>query len=283
MKKILVTGATGFIGNYVIEQLLQKGCTVIATSSSAGKAKEANWYPHVRYMALDLKDLDDHVDYYMYFDSPDAMIHLAWEGLPNYKDAFHVAENLPRHYRFLKNLLQNGLHDLTVSGTCLEYGMKGGCLTESMECEPANPYAVAKNELRQKLEQLTNREGYYFKWVRLFYMYGKGQSPKSLISQLDKALEAHEPVFNMSGGEQERDFLPVEKVAAYIVQVALQNQVTGVINCCSGKPVKLKEFVAGYLKQQNKNIELNVGYYPYTDYEPMSFWGDDRKLKTIIQ
>lgn len=282
MKKILVTGATGFIGNYVIEQLLQNGYNVMATSSDIVKAKEANWYSQVKYIALDLKHLDDSVNYYTYFDSPDAMIHLAWEGLPNYNENFHVEENLPRHYHFLKNLLQNGLHDITVSGTCLEYGLKEGCLTENMECKPANPYAIAKNKLRQKLEQLSNRKGFYFKWVRLFYMYGKGQSPKSLISQLDKALEAHESVFNMSGGDQERDFLPVEKMADYIVEIALQDKITGVINCCSGKPVKLKEFVGCYLKQQNKSIELNLGYYPYTDYEPMRFWGDDGKLKTII-
>ncbi|MBK9533321.1 MAG: NAD(P)-dependent oxidoreductase [Chitinophagaceae bacterium] len=284
MKKILITGATGFIGNYVVAQLLQKGYNVIATSSDMDKAKKAEWYSKVKYIPFDLKRFDESVNYFTFFECPDAMIHLAWEGLPNYKEVFHVEENLPRHYKFLKNIIQNGLKDITVSGTCLEYGMKEGCLIENMDCEPGNPYAIAKNELRKKLELLTQQDEFqfHFKWVRIFYMHGKGQGPNSLISQLDKALETSEPVFNMSGGEQERDFLSVEKVADYIVKIALQNKVLGVINCCSGKPVAVRQFVEDYLKQQNKSIRLNLGYYQYTDYEPMKFWGDNKKLKKIV-
>jgi nucleoside-diphosphate-sugar epimerase len=113
-------------------------------------------------------------------------------------------------------------------------------------------------------------------------MYGRGQSENSLFSQLEKALEAGDEVFNMSGGEQERDFLPVEKVAANIVEIALQNKVEGIINCCSGVPVKIKDLVQQYLDERQRSIKLNLGYYPYTDYEPMRFWGDNSKLKSII-
>jgi dTDP-6-deoxy-L-talose 4-dehydrogenase (NAD+) len=113
-------------------------------------------------------------------------------------------------------------------------------------------------------------------------MYGKGQSPKSLFSQLDKAIEEGQETFNMSGGEQIRDYLPIEKVAEYIVRISLQNKVDGIINCCSGQPISVKELVKNYLAAKRKNIYLNLGYYPYPDYEPMRFWGDDKKLKTII-
>ena len=121
-----------------------------------------------------------------------------------------------------------------------------------------------------------------FKWVRLFYMFGAGQNANSLLSQLDKALQNGDTVFNMSGGEQVRDYLPVEKVAANIVAIALQQSVTGIINCCSGKGITVKELVQNYLKAKNKSINLNFGFYPYTDYEPMSFWGDDGRLKKIL-
>ena len=114
-------------------------------------------------------------------------------------------------------------------------------------------------------------------------MYGAGQNPNSLLSQLDRALENVDAVFNMSGGEQVRDYLPVEKVVEYIVKIALQQNVTGIINCCSGKGITVKEFVENYLKEKTQSITLNLGYYPYADYEPMSFWGDDRKLKTIVK
>ena len=279
--KILVTGATGFIGNYVVKVLLKNNCQVIATSLNEEKAKAASWFSQVKYIPFDLKNFDDSINYYSFFEEPDAMIHLAWEGLPNYKEAFHTQENLPRHLAFLTNLIKNGLTNLSVTGTCFEYGMKEGCLSEEMECEPANPYAIAKNELRVLLQLINANFPFNFKWIRLFYMYGDGQSVKSLISQLETALENNEPQFNMSGGEQERDFLPVEEVAANIVKIAVQNKVQGIINCCSGKPVTVKAFVENYLKEKNKSIKLNLGYYPYTDYEPMRFWGDTNKLKLI--
>ena len=283
MKKILVTGATGFIGQYVIGELLGRGYAVIATSAGPERAKRTPWYDRVQYIPFDLSRFDPAVDYYRFFGGPDSLIHLAWEGLPNYKDAFHLEINYPRHAAFLENLVRHGLGDLTVTGTCLEYGMQEGALGEELAPRPANPYALAKDLLRRRLEEGLPGHPMVFRWIRLFYMYGKGQNPKSLLSQLDKALEEGAPVFNMSGGEQERDYLPVEKVADYIVRIAMQREVTGVINCCSGHPVTVKEFVEDYLRRTHKQILLNPGYYPYPDYEPMRFWGKDSKLKTILK
>jgi dTDP-6-deoxy-L-talose 4-dehydrogenase (NAD+) len=282
MKKILVTGATGFIGRYVIEDLLRKGHSVIASSAHPGKALEAPWQGQVQYIPFDLSQFDPDTDLYRYFGEPDALIHLAWEGLPNYKEPFHVEENFPRHVAFLENLLRNGLTDMTVTGTCLEYGLQEGCLAESFTPRPSVAYAIAKNELRIFFEQLCDRIPFVFRWVRLFYMYGKGQHPNSLLSQLDRALDDNEPVFNMSGGEQIRDYLSIEQVADLISRIALQQQVTGIINCCSGIPVKIKDLVMAHMSGRNKFIPLNKGYYPYADYEPMYFWGDDTKLKTIL-
>ncbi len=283
MKKILVTGATGFIGSYVIPELIKAGHTVVATSSSEQKAKEKSWFPQVQYIPFDLKQFDAGVNYQKYFNDPDAVIHLAWEGLPNYKAIFHTEKNLPRHFAFLKNLVANGQKDITVTGTCFEYGMQQGCLSEDMETKPANAYAIAKDNLRKQLQELQQQVGFQLKWIRLFYMYGAGQNPNSLLSQLDRALGSGETVFNMSGGEQIRDFLPIEKVAENIVAVALQEEIIGVINCCSGTPVKVKDFVAGYLKEKQKHIILNLGFYPYADYEPMDFWGDSKKLSLVIK
>src|SRR5690606_29005941 len=138
MRKVLVTGASGFIGQYVIEQLLNSGCEVIATSAHKEKAAQAAWFSRVRYIPFRLEEMDETEDYYAFFGKPDALVHLAWEGLPNYKALFHFEENLPRHYRFLKNLVINGLKDITVTGTCFEYGMQEGSLKETDEAKPAN-------------------------------------------------------------------------------------------------------------------------------------------------
>jgi dTDP-6-deoxy-L-talose 4-dehydrogenase (NAD+) len=282
MKKVLVTGATGFIGNYVIQQLLQQGCEVVATSANEAKAATFTWFNRVQYIPFRLEEFNEKVNYYSFFKEPGHMIHLAWEGLPNYKSTFHLETNLPRHFSLLKNMIEHGLQDVTITGTCFEYGMQEGRLQEDMPVFPHNPYALAKNTLREQLQALQQEYSFILKWIRLFYMYGKGQNPNSLLSQLDRALEADEPVFNMSGGEQVRDYLPVEKVAEYIVQIASQQSVTGVINCCSGEPVTVKQFVEDYLKKAHKSIRLNLGFYPYPDFEPMYFWGDNTKLKNIL-
>ncbi len=283
MKKVLVTGASGFIGTHIVERLLDRGFHVIASSSSEKKAQTKSWYKSVEYIPFKLESFDDKKNYFNFFSQPDVLIHLAWEGLPNYKENFHLDENLPRHTAFIVNMIKNGLSDLTVAGTCLEYGLSGGCLVEDAAYHPIVPYAIAKDELRKNIASSITDSEVSFKWARLFYMYGQGQSAKSLISQLDKALENGESEFNMSGGEQVRDFLPVEMMAAYIVDVATQKKIDGIINCCSGIPIKLLDFVQQYLEEKKKSIKLNLGYYDYLDYEPMSFWGDTKKLKSILE
>lgn len=282
MKKILVTGATGFIGRHVVEELLRKGYYVIATSANKEKAACKNWFSKVIYKPFDFSTFDSNVNYLEYFNQPDLLIHLAWKGLPNYKNDFHIKENLPNDIQFLKNLLDNGVKDITVTGTCLEYGMKQGCLSEDMISEPTIPYSIAKDEIRKFLEKYTLKNHVNLKWIRLFYIYGKGQNINSLFSQLENAVLKKEKVFNMSAGEQVRDYLPVERVAKYIVQIALQKKITGIINCCSGEPVKINDLIEAFIRERGAEIQLNKGFYPYPDYEPKIFWGNNLKLKKII-
>lgn len=279
--KVLVTGATGFIGNYVVRELLQRGHTVIATSRNENKAMQTDWISEVTYITGNIHSLIEREDLFAYFQQPDCLIHLAWEGLPNYKSEHHLTENLPAHKLFVAKLIAGGLKNINIIGTCFEYGIVNGELHEEMEAKPENAYAKAKNELRIFAENLQQEHNFSLKWLRLFYMYGKGQAANSLIPQLDTALSRGDESFNMSGGEQIRDFLPVEKVAAYIVDTSVQNQTTGIINICSNQPITVKDFVLEYLNKKNTSIHLNLGFYPYADFEPMRFWGNNQKLKSI--
>jgi len=279
--KVLVTGATGFIGNYVITELLKYNFDVIASGVETKKEIHSEWLGKVTYKHADLNE--NREDWFSYFNKPDIIIHLSWEGLPNYRELFHIERNLPNNYFFLKKMIENGLKKVVVIGTCFEYGIQTGLLKEDLETKPNNPYGLAKDCLRKFIYELQKNIDFDLKWIRLFYMYGKGQSHNSILSQLEAALKRDDKIFNMSGGEQLRDYLPVEKVAEYIVKISMQDKISGIINCCSGKPVSIKELVENYLAEKNKSIELNLGYYPYPDYEPMAFWGNTKKLKKALE
>jgi len=279
--KILVTGASGFIGQHVVRKLVSLGHEVIATGRDREKIRAFEWADMIRFIQADLNEANR--NYFDFFGKPDICIHLAWEGLPDYKGLFHIEKNLPANYAFIKNMFENGLEDITITGTCFEYGMQNGELSEDMPTMPNTPYSLAKDTLRRFIQELRNRNDFSFKWVRIFYLYGLGQNPRSLFAQLDTALERGDKVFNMSGGEQLRDYLPIEKAADSIAKIATQKKVEGIINCCSGQPASIRKLVEDHIVASGKKIALNLGYYPYVDYEPMAFWGNSEKLLHILE
>jgi nucleoside-diphosphate-sugar epimerase len=280
--RTLVTGATGFIGRHVVRALLSRGHSVTAVALEDEATKTIDWFDSVRFIACDLHR-EEFQNPEKRFGPADTVVHLAWKGLPNYKGLFHFEENLPANYRFLKALVSAGYERLLVAGTCMEYGLQNGCLSETMETRPTTPYSLAKDALRKFLESLQNEKPFVLQWARLFYMHGEGQNPNSLLSQLDRAIQRGDESFNMSGGEQLRDYLPVTEVAARLVALVEHPELTGPVNICSGTPISVRRLVENHLAERGARIKLNLGHYPYPDYEPMAFWGDRRRLAAILE
>ena len=113
-------------------------------------------------------------------------------------------------------------------------------------------------------------------------MYGEGQNKRSILEQLKSALKDNKPYFEMSKGDQLRDYLSVGEVADRIIRVSLQSEVQGIINCCSGTPISIRDLIESYLESIHASITLKRGVYEHPDYEPRAFWGDVRKLNSII-
>lgn len=280
--QVLVTGATGFIGTHVLKELLSRqDVDVIATTSDLSKAETSSLQGQVTFIETDIFDPST----YPVLDEKraDVLIHLAWAGLPRYMDVMHLEVNLFHHMMFVKHLIDAGIENICVTGTCLEYGMQEGCLREDMKSFPENPYAIAKHTLYSYIRTLCEISPFSFKWMRMFYTYGQGQSEKALVHQLDKAIAEGAEQFDMSGGEQTRDFLPVEVIASHIVDCAFQTRVEGIINCCSGDPVTVREFVEERMRRAGHKMHLNLGVFPYPEYEPMAFWGDTEKLNRALE
>lgn len=269
--KVIVTGATGFVGRHVVRLLVKRGHTVIAVARNENKAKEFDWYFCTKFISLDL-----HKDGKSLFDSAndvDALIHLAWSNLPNYTAAFHLTENLPADLIFLKEAIKFGIPQIIVSGTCLEYGIQSGALSEDTETKPSTPYGLAKDTLRRSIEYLQQENSFILKWIRLFYVYGEGQNSNSLLPRLETAIKSGDHVFNMSMGTQIRDYLPIEKVAENFALALESPSISGVVNCCSGVPIKISDLVQHRIRELGSNIILNKGYYSIPEYEALEFWG----------
>jgi nucleoside-diphosphate-sugar epimerase len=279
--KILVTGASGFLGGHVIPALLAAGHEVSVLARSAHSLAAIPHHADVQTFIFDLHGSAD-APTFTDLGEPDALIHLAWQGLPHYQAPFHFEENLPASYRLIKQLVSQGLSQVLVTGTCLEYGMRNGALDENSATDPAIAYAIAKDTLRRQLEVLQQTTPFILQWARLFYLFGVGQQSNSLLSQLDAAIHSGQKMFNMSGGEQIRDYIRVDMAAAYLGKLIATPTCQGAINICSGKPVSVRTIVEQRISEKGSAIRLNLGHYPYPDYEPFAFWGDTRKLNQYL-
>ena len=105
----------------------------------------------------------------------------------------------------------------------------------------------------------------------------------SLYPQLRTAVERGDRTFDMSGGEQLRDYLPVSEVARIIVALSTRRKDEGVVNICSGKPVSIRSLVEGWVRDNQWGISLRFGQKPYPGHEPMAFWGDRSRLDSIME
>ncbi|KJZ33827.1 NAD(P)-dependent oxidoreductase [Pseudomonas fluorescens] len=278
--KVLVTGATGFVGRHVVQALLARGCEVRAVARNAETAADLSWINAVEFIAADIHAPTLNIQ--ALTDGVDALVHLAWPGLPNYQALFHFEHNLMADYRFIKSAVEAGVSQVLVTGTCFEYGLQSGPLSEQTAAQPSNPYGLAKNTLRVFLQNLQQVQPFTLQWARLFYLHGEGQNPNSLLAALDRAIDAGDDSFNMSAGEQLRDYLAIETAAGYLAAILQQRKFDGVINCASGQPISVRALVEQRLQARGSSIRLNLGHYPYPTHEPMAFWGVTDRLQQLL-
>jgi len=276
--RIAVSGASGFIGQYVLRELQSRGFNTIALTRSATHRSSQSEVS--RWVVMDVANPPSNP--FETMGSPDVLIHLAWSGLPNYQSNHHLEVELPAQLAFLTSCVRNGLKRLVVAGTCYEYGLASGELAEDAPTQPCTQYGLAKDMLCKALFGLRMQYDLDLAWLRLFYLYGDGQSEKSLYRMFRTAIDRGAKTFDMSGGEQLRDFLPVHEAARLIVEIAQRENVSGIFNVCSGKPIAVRELVQSWIEASGAKIAMNLGQIPYSPSEPMAFWGTREKLDAIV-
>ena len=212
---------------------------------------------------------------------PTHVILLSWPGLPNYQEPFHVTRNLPACVELIEQLVPAGLQRLVVAGTCYEYGLQNGPLKEDQFTDPVNCYAIAKDSLRRVIASRYSQQDLQWCWARIFYPFGHGQNPNSLLPSLQRAIDQGDPTFAMGSGRQVRDFVSVDQVAKLLLQLTTHSQAQGIYNCGSGHPFSLRELAEERITKSLSSTSLKLGIYPDRQDEPLAFWADTTKIEHI--
>jgi len=267
MKKILITGATGFIGkNFLKLKNLQKNKLYCLVRKKIKSKKKITWYETAIEDSRNLKKIKKKIT------EIDTLYHFAWGNLPNYQSKIHTTEELKKQKFFLKNMIDFGVKKIVVTGTCYEYGLKEGLIYNTYKTNPVVEYAKAKVKLYRWLKNYQKKKFYNLIWLRLFFVYGNGQSKKSLLQKIVECERKGKKYFHLSKGDQIRDYINVKSAVKQIYDYSKKFE-NGVFNISSGKPVTLKNHILRITKKNKLKIKLKFGKVPYLKYEPKIFWG----------
>ena len=273
--KVLITGATGFVGQWTTKALLDRGHEVYAVSRvfSNGANEKVNW------IVGNLDDLSfiENVLSDMSFDS---LIHLAWEGLPNYSE-----ENCLKNFKMTKELFELARRHLKGSvistGSCWEYESRFGEQSEQSTLgTTGGSFLGVKNALRFLGESLCKEAGIAFYWMRLFFVYGPGQREGALMPSIFNALlsDRELPIRNPNNAN---DFIYVEDVAAAICEVMEKQPAACCFNVSSGKSVRVGDIVSLVKDVSEKVLDLTkINSSPIE--ASQDFWGSNERMKSEL-
>jgi nucleoside-diphosphate-sugar epimerase len=276
IKRVLVTGAGGFVGRHCLPFLVDAGFEVHAVSR--GQHEDA---PSIHWHALNLLD-DGNSQRIIKEVQPTHLLHMAWYAEPG---RYWMA---PENYQWVRASLAlldafatHGGRRVVTAGTCAEYDWHyGWCSEEVTPTTPATVYGVCKHSLCNMQEAFCREFGISSAWGRIFFLYGPHEHPSRLVSSVIRALIRKEPALCTSG-EQIRDFLHVRDVASAFVAV-LDSGVEGSLNIASGNSVRIREVVALIGQKLGSSDLLRLGARASAVSDPPVLLADVRRLSEVL-
>ncbi len=246
--KILVTGASGFLGKKLLTELKGDFEAEITCVSRAFEKSSGN----VTWVKGDLGD-QDFIDR-LASEKFEKVFHLAWEGLPD-RSAEMNALNLEMSKIFLTTLVKNGVQEINITGSCLEYGDVNKSVSDTESPTGEDSFATAKIELNHFIKDLNIS----YRWFRPFFIFGEGQSRNSLIpsliANLKSGLSPEIRAINNS-----HDFISVNDVAKAIYLASIDSSVSGEINVGTGVLTPVGQIVKAF--HEKFNLEFKYSYEP---------------------
>jgi len=213
---------------------------------------------------------------------PEICVHLAWRDGFQHNSFNHISD-FPAHFFFLRNMAEHGTRQFAVAGSFREYGRVNGMVDESILVRPDNYYTLAKQMLKNALEIYFKGKEICLQWLRPFTVYGDDAKNQSILSKIIQWEAEGKTSFPFTDGNEQYDYISVEELAKQITAVIAQTKVDGVIDCCSGKPTRLGDWVEAFLRENQFHIRPDYGTFPQREYDSPVIYGNRSKLNRILK
>ena len=276
MKKVLLTGASGFIGQYTIPFLLKKGYEVHAVDIS----KKPSHIIKNRKLFWHKCDLLNYKQQKVLFAEvkPSHLLHFAWYAVPGkYWTSLENLRWVQASLNLLINFVENEGKRAVLAGTCAEYDWNYGYCSEGITpIRPRTLYGICKNSLQEMFFQFSKQAGISSAWGRIFFLYGPYEAKNRLVPSVIISLLKNKPAC-CTAGNQIRDFLHVEDVASAFVKL-LESNVEGPINIASCQPVAIRDIINTIADLLGKRNLIKFGVLPVPENEPSFLVADVRKI-----
>jgi len=271
--RVLLTGASGFIGRYVLRALQHRGIEVVAV----GRARPQ---PAVPFIEADLLCITDFGPLVQQVQATH-LLHLAWYA--EHGKYWTSPLNLrwaEATTRLVEAFCAAGGQQVVIAGTCAEYDWAHSyCREDSTPLNPATLYGTAKDATRRLVMAVCAQHQVLCAWGRIFLPYGHGESANRLIPSLIDVFRGVRAPFGVNATAY-RDFLHASDVAEGFVRL-LTTGGSGAYNICSGEPVRLAEVVTTLASLLGADPEPVLALTTERPGEPSLLVGENLKLKAL--